>query len=61
MNFESPVRRSNLDDSTIGHYWDTLRRSGHSYPEQDLMLAVLKDALLNYRKHFAQPDKIIAP
>jgi hypothetical protein len=57
MDFESTIRRTYLNDTTNGHYWDTVKRSGHSYPEQDLMLAVLKDALLNYRKQLRNPKK----
>ena len=30
------------EDSADGDFWDNLRRKGHGYPEQDLLLAVLK-------------------
>jgi len=59
MEFESTIRRTNLNDTANGHYWDTVKRSGHTYPEQDLMLAVLKDALLSYRKHLRNPTKTL--
>ena len=39
------------DDGADGNFWDNLRRKGHGYPEQDLLLAVLKDALISYRNH----------
>ena len=38
-------------------YWDTVKRKGHGYPEQDLMLALLKDALRNYQKQLRRPKK----
>jgi hypothetical protein len=57
MDFESTIRRNNFGDTANAHYWDTVKRTGHSYPEQDLMLAVLKDALLNYRKQLRNPKK----
>jgi hypothetical protein len=57
MDFESTIRRNNFGDTANAHYWDTLKRTGHSHPEQDLMLAVLKDALLNYRKQLRNPKK----
>jgi hypothetical protein len=59
MEFESTIRRTNLDDTANGYYWNTVKRSGHTYPEQDLMLAVLKDALLSYRKHLRNPTKTL--
>ena len=37
------------------NYWDTVRRQGHCCPEQDLMLAVLKDGLINYRRRLDRP------
>lgn len=40
-----------------GDYWETLRRAGHVYPEQDLMLALLKDALASYRKQLQNPGR----
>jgi hypothetical protein len=57
MDFASTIRRANFADTANAHYWDTVKRSGHIYPEQDLMLALLKDALLNYRKHLRNPKK----
>jgi len=45
-------------DGADGDFWDNLRRKGHGYPEQDLLLAVLKDALVNYRNHLCRPNQI---
>ena len=42
---------------TNGDFWDTLRCKDHGYPEQDLFLAVLKDALLSYRKNLHRSNK----
>jgi hypothetical protein len=39
------------------NYWDTVKRFGHSCPEQDLMLAVLKDGLVNYRRRLVSPNR----
>jgi hypothetical protein len=44
-----------LEDGESARYWNTLRRRGHFSPEQDLMLAVLKDGLLSYRKNLRKP------
>ena len=57
MNFESTIERADIDDGDNARYWDTVKRNGHGHPEQDLMLALLKDALLNYRKQLRNPKK----
>lgn len=54
----NPVLRVN-ESGTNGDFWDTLRRNGHSYPEQNLFLAVLKDALLSYRKNLRRSNKAL--
>lgn len=51
MDFNPASHHPSIDDDTDGVFWDTVRRRDHSNPEQDLMLAVLKDALLSYRKN----------
>lgn len=51
-----PVLRVN-EIGTNGDFWDTVRRKAHAYPEKDLLLAVLKDALLHYRKNLRRPSK----
>ncbi len=57
MDFESTIHRPDIDDCANANYWDTVKRNDHGHPEQDLMLAVLKDALLNYRKRLRNPKK----
>lgn len=57
MEFESTIQRMDIDDGPNASYWDTVKRNGHGHPEQDLMLAVLKDALLSYRKHLRNQKK----
>lgn len=52
----NPILRVN-ESGTNSDFWDAVRRTGHSYPEQDLLLAVLKDALLNYRKNLRRCNK----
>ena len=40
-----------LDDMAITfEYWETVIRKNYSQPEKELMLAVLKDAIINYKK-----------
>jgi hypothetical protein len=40
-----------LDDMAIPfEYWETVIRKSYSQPEKELMLAVLKDAIMNYKK-----------
>lgn len=38
------------DTIVTSKYWETVLRKRYSQPEKELMLAVLKDAILNYRK-----------
>lgn len=45
------------ESGTNDDFWDTMRRKAHGYPEQDLLLAVLKDALVNYRKNLRRRNK----
>lgn len=52
----NPVLRVN-EIGTNGDFWDTVRRTGHTYPEQNLLIAVLKDALLCYRKNLRRSNK----
>jgi hypothetical protein len=39
------------DTSATEKYFETLRRSEHLEPEQDLLLAILQDAIDTYRKY----------
>jgi hypothetical protein len=38
------------DMGVTSRYWETVIRQSYSQPEKELMLAVLKDALLTYKK-----------
>jgi hypothetical protein len=57
MELNPSIQRKEIDGGANAAYWNTVRRGGHTNPEQDLMLAVLKDALLNYRKNLRTPNK----
>jgi hypothetical protein len=39
------------DRAVTAKYWETVIRKNYSQPEKELMLAVLKDALMIYKKH----------
>ena len=43
-------RVSAADLTITSQYWETLIRKTHFQPEKELMLAVLKDAVMTYRK-----------
>jgi hypothetical protein len=58
MDFNPVSHHHGIDDDTDGVFWDTVRRRDHSHREQDLMLAVLKDALLNYRKNLQSRNRL---
>jgi hypothetical protein len=55
VNFQRQIHVK--DSATTGDYWDTLQRKTHGFPEQDLLLAVLKDGLLNFRKNLGRPGQ----
>ena len=38
------------DMAVTSTYWETVMRKNYSQPEKELMLAVLKDALMTYKK-----------
>jgi hypothetical protein len=57
MDFNPASHHPSIDDDTGGVFWDTVRRRDHSNPEHDLMLAVLKDALLSYRKNLQSRNR----
>ncbi|HEV8724785.1 MAG TPA: hypothetical protein VGW77_29565 [Candidatus Binatia bacterium] len=61
MDFNWAIQHKEIDGGSSANYWDTVKRRDHQYPEQDLLLAVLKDALLNYRKNPASRTKGSAP
>jgi hypothetical protein len=50
MENRAPIRVF-ADDMTItAKYWEIVMRKNYSQPEKELMLAVLKDALITYKK-----------
>ena len=58
MDFTSPIQCLESDDVESAIFWRTVRSNEHALPERDLMLAVLKDALLNFRKNLHNPNKL---
>ena len=58
MELNSALQGKEIDGGANAAYWETVRRRGHTNPEQDLMLAVLKDALLNYRKNLRTRNRL---
>jgi hypothetical protein len=56
MNARATVRVSIEDPAPTIRYWETVTRKEHAEPEKDLMLAVLKDAILTYRKNLPAPS-----
>ena len=58
MDFISTIQYPESDDVESAIFWRTVRSHEHALPECDLMLAVLKDALLNFRKNLHNPNKL---
>ena len=58
MDFTSTIQCLESDDLESAIFWRTVRSNEHALPERDLMLAVLKDALLNFRKNLHNPNKL---
>lgn len=50
MENRAPERGFADDMAVTFKYWETVIRKNYSQPEKELMLAVLKDAILNYKK-----------
>ena len=51
MEDEAPtVRVFAADVAMTSKYWDTVIRKNYSQPEMELMLAVLKDAVMTYKR-----------
>jgi hypothetical protein len=50
MENGAPVRFFADDMTVTSRYWETVMRKNYSQPEKELMLAVLKDALMTYKK-----------
>ena len=51
MENKSPIRIFADDMAVTSKYWETVIRKNYSQPEKELMLAVLKDAIMIYKKH----------
>src|SRR6266568_8395504 len=60
MDFNWGIQHKEIDGGSSAKYWDTVKRRDHQHPEQDLMLAVLKDALLNYWKNLRKANKMFS-
>ena len=58
MELNPALQGKQIDGGANAAYWETVRRRGHANPEQDLMLAVLKDALLNYSKNLRTRNRL---
>ena len=50
MENRTPMRVFADDMVVTSKYWETVIRKSYSQPEKELMLAVLKDAIMNYKK-----------
>ena len=50
MENRAPIRVFADDMAVTSKYWETVMRKSYSQPEKELMLAVLKDAIMNYKK-----------
>jgi Protein of unknown function (DUF3047) len=50
MENRAPIRVFADDMTVTSKYWETVTRKNYSQPEKELMLAVLKDALMTYKK-----------
>jgi len=51
MENKAPARVFADDMAVTFKYWETVIRKSYSQPEKELMLAVLKDAIMIYKKH----------
>jgi hypothetical protein len=50
MENRTPIRVFADDMVVTSKYWETVIRKNYSQPEKELMLAVLKDAIMIYKK-----------
>lgn len=50
MENRNPMEFCRDDVAVTSTYWETVIRKSYSQPEKELMLAVLKDALMSYKK-----------
>src|SRR5258707_11892678 len=58
VNFSATIQNLESDDVDSAIFWRTVRSNEHALPERDLMLAVLKDALLSFRKNLHNSNKL---
>ena len=56
MEDRPPAKIPAVDTALISQYWDTAQRQDYVEPEKYLMLAVLKDALLDYQNNLARQN-----
>ena len=57
MEDKAPARLPPRDTVTIAQFWETAQRKGYIEPEKYLMLAVLRDALLDYRNNLWRQNR----
>jgi hypothetical protein len=50
MENRAPIRDCTDDIAVTSTYWETVMRKTYCQPEKELMLAVLKDAVMIYKK-----------
>jgi hypothetical protein len=50
MENRAPIRVFADDMAVTSKYWETVIRKNYSQPEKEFMLAVLKDAIMTYKK-----------
>jgi hypothetical protein len=50
MENRDPIEFCGDDVAVTSTYWETVIQKSYSQPEKELMLAVLKDALITYKK-----------
>jgi hypothetical protein len=59
MENRAPVRVFADDMTVTSKYWETVIRKNYSQPEKELMLAVLKDALMTYKKRVPHSGNVL--
>jgi len=57
MDYKALARVHTDDTAFLTHYWDCMRRVGFLEPEKYLLLAVLKDAFLDYTRTRSPDDR----
>lgn len=57
MEDKSPTRLPPPDTAMLVQYWEGTKRQGYLEPERYLMLAVLKDALVDFTKNAASRNQ----